>query len=164
MERNQEEAALKIRVNVKRLGKKKATVETADYEIIGRPQTVRELICSVAEAEVNAYNRRYEEAHSKENLQADGEGHQEPGILGWLTKKEMEDQARSGKIGLRVNYGEKKAELQKAQDNAVQCFEDGIYRIFLDGQPLEELDGPIEITEESEFTFVRLVMLAGRMW
>jgi len=156
--------SLKIKVNVKRLGKKKASVETEDYEIVGCPQTVRELICAVVEAEVAAYNRRYEEAHSKKNLQADEEGHQEPGILGWLTKQEMEDQARSGKIGLRVNYGEKKADPEKAKGNAVQCFEDGIYRIFLDGQPLEELDGPIMVTEESEFTFVRLVMLAGRMW
>ncbi len=155
---------MKVKVNVKCLGKKRASVETAEYEIAGRPQTVRELICAVVEAEVAAYNRRYEEAHSRKNMRDDGEGHREPGILGWLTKQEMEDQARSGRIGLRVNYGEKKAELQKAQDNAVQCFEDGIYRIFLDGQPLEELDGRIEITEESEFTFVRLVMLAGRMW
>ncbi len=155
---------MKIKVNVKRLGKKKASVDTAEYEIAGRPQTVRELILSVVEAEVNAYNRRYEEAHGRENLRTDGEEDQEPGILGWLTRKEMEDQARSGKIGLGVNYGEKKADLKKAQNNAVQCFEDGIYRIFLDGQPLEELDGQIRITEQSEFTFVRLVMLAGRMW
>ncbi len=155
---------MKIKVNVKSLGKKRASVETAEYEIMSRPQTVRELICSVVEAEVAAYNRRYEEAHSRENLQTDGEGNKEPGILGWLTKREMENQAQSGKIGLRVNYGEKKADLTKAQDNALQSFEDGIYRIFLDGQPLEELDGRIRIMEESEFTFVRLVMLAGRMW
>lgn len=155
---------MKIKVNVKRLGKKKASVETAEYEIAGHPQTVRELILSVVESEVAAYNRRYEEAHSRENLQTDEEGNKDPGILGWLTRKEMEDQAQSGKIGLQVNYGEKKADLKKAQANAVQCFEDGIYRIFLDGQPLEELDGRIEITEQSEFTFVRLVMLAGRMW
>jgi len=146
------------------MGKKRASVETAEYEIAGCPRTVRELICAVVEAEVAAYNRRYEEAHSGEHLQDDGEGHREPGILGWLTKQEMEDQAQSGKIGLRVNYGEKKADAKQAQDNALQSFEDGIYRIFLDGQPLEEADGQIAVTEESEFTFVRLVMLVGRMW
>ncbi len=155
---------MKIKINVKRLGKKKASIETAEYEIMGHPQTVRELILSVVESEAAAYNQRYEEAHSRKNLQADGEGNEEPGILGWLTRKEMEDQAQAGKIGLRVNYGEKKADLKKAQDHAVQCFEDGIYRIFLDQQPLEELEGRIEITEQSEITFVRLVMLAGRMW
>ena len=81
-----------------------------------------------------------------------------------LTKEEMEDKSQSGKIAFGVNYGEKKAELSKAQENAVQCFEDGIYRIFLDEEPLENLDDGIFITEESVFTFVRLTMLAGRMW
>jgi len=155
---------LKIRVNLKRLGKKKASVETTEYEIQGHPRTVRELILAVVEAEVGAYNERYENARKKENLQTGQDGKEEPGLLGWLTKKEMDDQAQAGKIGLRVNYGEKKADLKEAKENAIQCFEDGIYRIFLDGEPLEELDGEIGITEESEFTFVRLVMLAGRMW
>lgn len=35
---------------------------------------------------------------------------------------------------------------------------------FLNEIPLETLEEKIEITEESIFTFVRLTMLAGRMW
>lgn len=155
---------MKIRVNVKRIGKRRQSVEESFYEISGKPETVRELILAVVEAEVNSYNQRYEEAHSQANLGTDREGQKEPGILGWLTKKEMEDQAQSGKIGLRVNYGEKKADLEEAGENAIQSFEDGIYRIFMDERPLEELEERIEVTEHTVFTFVRLVMLAGRMW
>lgn len=54
--------------------------------------------------------------------------------------------------------------MEKARVNAVQCFEDGIYRVFMDGRGLEELDEGIVVTEESVFTFVRLTMLTGRMW
>ena len=62
------------------------------------------------------------------------------------------------------SHGEKEADVQEAQENALQCFEDGIYRIFMDGTPLESLDDTIAITDHSVFTFVRLTMLAGRMW
>lgn len=34
----------------------------------------------------------------------------------------------------------------------------------MDDKPLEELDEDIQVTEEQVFTFVRLTMLAGRMW
>lgn len=81
-----------------------------------------------------------------------------------MTREEIEDKAEAGKISFGTVYGDRKADFKKAQDNAIQCFEDGIYRIFLDNRPLESLDEPIEITGETVFTFVRLTMLAGRMW
>ena len=85
-------------------------------------------------------------------------------ILSYLTKGEIDDRAAAGKISFGVNYGEYKADLRKAQENALQCFADGIYRIFLDEKSLEDLDEIISIRDDSVFTFVRLTMLAGRMW
>ena len=49
-------------------------------------------------------------------------------------------------------------------NHAIQSFEDGIYRIFLDDRALEQLEEKILLTEGSSLTFVRLTMLAGRMW
>ena len=139
---------MKINVNLKSIGKRRGAVKPVTYEIPGHPGTVRELIYAVTQTGVEEYNQRVE----------NGE------LLSYLTKEEMDEKARAGKIGFGVNYGEKKAGLLAAQENAIQCFEDGIYRIFQDGEPLEVLDDPIFITEESVFTFVRLTMLAGRMW
>lgn len=139
---------MKIHVNLKSVARRKQSVEPAVYEIRGCPSTVRELILAVTETGVEEYNRRME--NSK--------------LLTCLTRAEIEEKAQAGKIGFGVNYGEKKAGLEAAQENALQCFEDGIYRIFLDGKPLEALDERISVTEESVFTFVRLTMLAGRMW
>lgn len=139
---------MKINVNLKSIGRRKASVKPEVYEIKGNPATLRELILAVTETGVEEYNQRME--HSE--------------LLSCLTKEEIDDKAKAGKIGFGVNYGENKAELSAAQANAIQCFEDGIYRVFQDGQSLEALDETISITEESTFTFVRLTMLAGRMF
>lgn len=139
---------MKIKVNLKSIGKRKQSVKTVVYEIPGHPGSVRELICAVTAAGVEEYNRRMESSE----------------LLHYLTNEEIADMAQAGKVSFGVNYGEKKADLTKAQENAIQCFEDGIYRIFLNEEPLEVLEEKIHITEESIFTFVRLTMLAGRMW
>ncbi|MCM1044089.1 MAG: hypothetical protein NC417_01135 [Candidatus Gastranaerophilales bacterium] len=139
---------MEIRVNVKAVGKRKNSVKPVIYEIGSAPSTVRELILAVTETGVLEYNRRQE---SSELLQC-------------LTGEEIEDRAAEGKISFGVNYGEKRADIKQAQENAVQCFLDGIYRIFLDDVPLTSLDEEICVSEESVFTFVRLTMLAGRMW
>lgn len=141
---------MQIKVSLKSIGKKQQSVEPVPYEIQGCPSTVRELILAVTEAEVNTYNKRVDAPQLLAHLT--------------LTKEEIEDQAQAGRISFGADYGGKKADLSKARENAIQCFEDGIYRIFLDNQPLEQLEDQIEITEQSVFTFVRLTMLAGRMW
>lgn len=137
-----------INVNLKSITKQSKFVKPTAYEIEGCPATVRELILAVTAAGVAEYNERVENSR----------------LLRCLTREEIDDKAQAGRIGFGVNYGEKKAKLAAAQENAIQCFEDGIYRIFLDGKPLEALEDGIFITKESEFTFVRLTMLAGRMW
>lgn len=139
---------MNIHVNLKSIGGKKSSVKPVVCRINGHPGTLRELILAVTEAGVEEYNRRMEASD----------------LLSCLTREEIEDKARTGKVAFGVNYGERKAELPEAQENAIQCFEDGIYRVFQDGEPLEALDGPVSVTEDSVFTFVRLTMLAGRMW
>lgn len=139
---------MEIKVNLKSVGRRRQSVKTVSYEIEGCPATVRELILAVVETGVKEYNHRMESSE----------------ILAYLTKEEIEDKAEAGKVSFGVNYGEKRAELVKAGENAIQCFEDGIYRIFMDEEPLEDLDREIQISENSTFTFVRLTMLAGRLY
>lgn len=139
---------MKLNVNLKKIGKKQHSVQTVTYEIPGNPGNVRELIEAMVRTCVEQYNQRPEES----------------GLLSCLTKDEIEDSARTGKVGFGVNYGNKTADAGQAIDNAIQSFEDGIYRIFLDDRGLEALDEEITVKEESSLTFVRLTMLAGRMW
>lgn len=139
---------MQIKINLKQIGKKKNSIQEVTYEIPFTPHCVRDLIEAVSETCVNTYNDRVESSE----------------ILKCMTKEELECQALAGKISFGINYGKQKAELIPAVNEALQSFEDGIYRIFMDDQALTALDQQIHITEESRFTFVRLVMLAGRMW
>ncbi|MCI8662704.1 MAG: hypothetical protein HFG69_05500 [Hungatella sp.] len=142
---------MEIKVNIKSMGKRKQSVEPVMYDLpLGEKGvfTVRQLVTELTRAGVEDYNRRIEE----------------PEILKCLTKENIEDQAKGGKVSFGVIYGEKEADFQKAADNAIQCFEDGIYRIFLDERPLESLEEEIRVTDENTFTFVRLTMLTGRLW
>ena len=142
---------MEIKVNIKSMAKRRHSVEPVVYDLpLGGEGTftVRQLVTELTRAGVEDYNRRLEQ----------------PEILKCLTRENIEDQAQSGKVSFGVIYWEKEADFQKAADNAIQCFEDGIYRIFLDDKPLESLVEEIRVTEENTFTFVRLTMLTGRLW
>ena len=139
---------MKVLVNMKKLGSRRNSITQVPYELESAPDTVRELITQMVSVCVRDYNTRME---NKE-------------LLNNLSMKEMEDQAAAGKISFGVNYGETQAEENKAIENALQCFEDGIYRIFCGTKQLQSLEEKITLTEECELTFVRLTMLAGRMW
>ena len=43
-------------------------------------------------------------------------------------------------------------------------FQDGLFRVFLGDTELTELDEQLELQEGDTVTFIRLTMLAGRMW
>lgn len=139
---------MKVLVNMKKLGSRRNSITQVPYELEPVPTTVRELIIQMVSICVHDYNTRMESQELLKNL----------------SQAEMEDKAAAGKISFGVNYGEKKAEEDKAIANALQCFEDGIFRIFCGTEQLQQLEDTITLTEESELTFVRLTMLAGRMW
>lgn len=139
---------MEILVNMKKLGKRKNSIEKVPYQLNRTPATVRQLIEEMVSVCVADYNRRMESQELLKNL----------------SLEEMEDQAAGGKISFGVNYGEKKADAVQAVENALQCFEDGIYRIFQGTKQLENLEDPVDLAVGCEITFVRLTMLAGRMW
>lgn len=52
-------------------------------------------------------------------------------MLKYLTSEEMEDKAAAGKVGFEANYNGRPAAETEAIINALQSYEDGIFRIFL---------------------------------
>lgn len=89
------------------------------------------------------------------------------GIRRWrpyCQRKSMEEQAGAGKITFGLSLQDKVPDYRRAAENACQCFEDGIAVVFLDGKKLEGLEEKISLRENSELVFVRMTMLAGRMW
>ena len=140
---------MQVQVNVKRIGKRRNAIETKPYEI-GAVRSIGELIAAFVTAEVARFNERA----------AAGET-----ALRYLTNEEVADAATVGKIGFGTDYNGKVQDLAAAITNAHQSFEDGIYRIFINGVEVgDALSAPIALRENDAVTFVRLTMLAGRMW
>ncbi len=139
---------MELNVNVKSVSGKKNRITTIPVTYSRDEMTVRELIEETVQFCVSDYNKR------KEN----GE------LLRALLPQEIEDKAAQGKISFGVIYGEKDADLKKATDDAVGAFSDGVVAIFADERRLESLDEELKLSEIQSLTFIKLIMLAGRMW
>lgn len=139
---------MELNVNVKSVSGKKNKITTIPVTYSRDEMTVRELIEETVRYCVNDYNNR------KEN----GE------LLRALLPQEIEDKAAQGKISFGMVYGEKDADLKKATDDAIEAFADGVVAIFADEKRLENPDEELKLNEIQSLTFIKLVMLAGRMW
>ena len=140
---------MQVQVNVKRIGKRRNAIETRPYEI-GEVHDVGGLVAAFVTVEVTRFNARAEVGET---------------ALRYLTNEEIADAATVGKIGFGTDYNGQVQDLTAAIENARQSFEDGIYRIFINGDEVgDALDTPVMLRENDEITFVRLTMLAGRMW
>ena len=140
---------MQVQVNVKRIGKRRNAIEPRPYEI-GEVRDVGGLIAAFVTAEVTRFNERAMVGET---------------VLRYLTSEEVADAATVGKIGFGADYNGKVQDTAAAIENARQSYEDGIYRIFINGEePASDLGAPVALAENDEITFVRLTMLAGRMW
>ncbi len=138
-----------LKINLKQIGERKQKIAPIDFEYHPVPKTVRELIIQTVTSYVASFNERIRE----------GENNAKP-----LSRNQITDMAQIGKIAFGINYGGKEQSLHKAVENALQSFEDGIYRVFLNNSELENLDDNIYLKENDSLTFIKLTMLAGRMW
>lgn len=139
---------MKIYIQIKAAGKRRPVLERVPYELPDSVSTLRELLTDLVRQEVKTYNRKGTDVQ----------------MLPFLTKEEVEDQAAVGKVGFGRIYSDRKADPGRAVENAVQCFSDGLVRVFQNEEEREQLDLPLVIREADCFTFIRLTFLAGRMW
>lgn len=141
---------MKLIINVKAAGRKHAILEKQHAEIddLGNNPSVQELITAVVKQQVNAYNSKPFEKN----------------VLPFLTSEQIEGQTASGKVGFGSIYNEQKADPAKAQEAALQAFEDGMYAVFADERELTKLSELVALTPETVITFIRLTFLAGSYW
>lgn len=139
---------MKIYIRIKAAGKRRPVLDNVLYELPDTISTLRELLTELVRQEVEAYNKKGTDVK----------------MIPFLTREEVEEQAFAGKVGFGRIYSEKKADFAKAVENAIQCFSDGLVRVFQNEDELEQLDSRIEIREADCFTLIRLTFLAGRMW
>ena len=109
-----------------------------------KPETLRELLVGLTELGVKDYNARKDEG----------------GLLPFLTKEAIANQAVQGKVSFGV-HGGATADAKQAVENTIQSFEDGIYRVFAGNEELTGLNDKLSWREGLVFTLIRLTMLSG---
>lgn len=139
---------MKIYIQMKAAGKRRPVLDHIPYELPDHVSTLRGLLTELVRIEVERYNEKGTDVQ----------------VVPYLTKEEIEDRAEAGKVDFGRIYSEKRADTAKAVENALQCFEDGLVRVFQNDRELDQLDGPVQIQEEDRFTLIRLTFLAGRLW
>ena len=138
---------MQILIRVKAVGKRRDVLEKMPYDVPEGIKTATELITYIVKENVRVYNEKSIDAS----------------ILPYLTQTEYEQGEHIGKIGFGDRKNERMQEESEAVKNALQCYKDGIYRVIINETEIHD-DGHIELKENDTVTFIRLVMLAGRLW
>lgn len=139
---------MQIYIRVKTAGNRRDQLSPTPYYLPDSICSLRQLLTAVVELEVDRYN------------------HKEPGAqqIPYLGADQIEAQAQAGKVSFGRIFSDRKVRKEDAVPHAIQCWEDGLVRVFLDGVELRELDGSLTIQEGAQLTFLRFTFLAGRIW
>ncbi|CRK84777.1 hypothetical protein [Neobacillus massiliamazoniensis] len=141
---------MNIYISLKSLAKRKNFITKQPYELQKKPNTLRELITQVVTQNFEQFNNKA--------------SNPETPLINFLSHSDIEQQIQAGKVGFQTLYNDKQANLARAIEIAIQAFEDGLYRMFINDEEAEQLDTPLEVTEDAEVVFIRLTMLTGLMW
>jgi len=139
---------MNVSIKLKSAGKRRPVLNSVPYTLPDDISTLRQLIEAVVRQEVDKYNNR-----GINNM-----------LIPFLTETEISDQSTVGKVGFGRLYSDKKADLEKALETAMQGFEDGLFRVAAGEKEITKLDEPLDLRENDTLTFIRLTFLAGRLW
>ncbi|MCI3936531.1 hypothetical protein MQX03_04930 [Chryseobacterium aahli] len=144
---------MEIKVIVKQLGKKHPVLAEQKLDIDYNEVNIslENLLKLVVQQQVEVFNAKSFELEDEDYAKIPTENY-----LNILTD--------TGKIGFGSIYNQKKADLQKAQENALQAFEDGMFAVFYNDEQLENISQNINLNLDHTFTFIRLTFLAGSYW
>ncbi|MDR2471008.1 MAG: hypothetical protein LBD09_02725 [Treponema sp.] len=138
---------MEIFIRVKAAGKRRDMLEKRPAEIPDTVDGAEKLIEHLVRENVRSYNEKKADAP----------------LFRYLSREELTDGADAGKIGFGDRKNEQPQDEEAAVQNALQCFADGIYRVLINDA--EALPGvPLAPRQGDTVTFIRLVMLAGRLW
>lgn len=138
---------MQVYVRMKIVGKRRAALAKVPFEAPDNLKNVEELITYIVKENVRKYNEKGAD----------------DSLIDCLTQAEFERGEGQGKIGFRDRMNANNQDEAKAVANAIQCFKDGIYKILIEDQEVT-WENEFELKENDTVTFIRLVMLAGRLW
>lgn len=144
---------MEIKVTVKQLGKKHPVLSEQKIDIAYDDSNIslENLLKLIVQQQVEAFNAKSFELEDEDYTKIPTDNY-----LNILTD--------TGKVGFESIYNLKKADVQKAQENAIQAFEDGMFAVFYNDEQFEDLTQTINLDLQHTFTFIRLTFLAGSYW
>jgi hypothetical protein len=137
---------MELRLQLKRLGKKK--VKEVPFTLEENPQNLEELLIACVKNQVEAFNAKRTEVN----------------VIGFLSPAEIQEKAHSGKIEFGELANTDLADLQKAIDNVLLAFQDGLFLVFVDDNEITALETPLELHSQSVIAFIRMTFLVGTYW
>ena len=141
---------MKLNFSVKQLGKKRAFIDHVHIEIPlpHNPLSLEALLTALVTQQVSAYNQRKAEKS----------------LISFLSEKQVANQLNTGKVSFGDSYNDQDANLEKAIENVLQAFQDGLIAFFLNEDQIEDLQTPLTLDTSSHITIIRLTFLAGSFW
>ena len=136
-----------VYIKVKSLSKHKPVIDGIPFKITGEVTSVNSLIELIVLQNVREYNNQLTETR----------------ILPYLIGDEVSNGELIGKISFNERKNENNQDADEAVKNALQCFNDGIFRMFVNDVEYTAGD-ELTIRDGDGVVFVRLTMLAGRLW
>jgi hypothetical protein len=142
-----------INVQAKVIGKKRPlipnwVIPVSDEWQLGHSIRLRDWIKLVVRQEVESFHKRQAEKR----------------FTRVLTQEQVKSAAEAGKVDTAAHQVEDPdsiVDFNQAISNALTAFEDGFYYVFINGVQVEHLDEEVNLTAESQVTFLCLVPLAG---
>lgn len=151
---------MRIFFEQKKPGRTRQDIATVAVDVEGKPETVGQLIEATVRSMVAAFNRRAADAPTD----PDSDITPAPYGSGSLEETEIARLAETGRVVFGIVYNGNTADPDKAVEDALLAYDDGLFRMFLNAKPLVNKDDAINLNEGDLVTVVRLTMLAGRMW
>ncbi len=138
---------MNIKIRIKQIGSRRDKIGVVPFMIENRPDTVAALITECVKTLVALQKGRINKSELKP-----------------FSEAELEAMSEVGKIAFGELFNKKEADPDEAVGNALKAYEDGLFRIFIDEAEAGSLNDSIEIRDDSIVTFIKLTMLAGRLW
>jgi ssRNA-specific RNase YbeY (16S rRNA maturation enzyme) len=85
-------------------------------------------------------------------------------ILSFLSPTDISGQLQTGKVDFAAITNMTMANQQKAIDDALLAFKDGLFLVFVNDEEIRTLDAALLLSEDSEIAFIRMTFLTGTYW
>ncbi|KOP72182.1 hypothetical protein AMS59_18265 [Lysinibacillus sp. FJAT-14745] len=132
----------------KTIGKKSRKLQKIPFTIEEPVHTLKDLLTQLVTQEVHNYNEKALDTP----------------LHIYITDQQLEEAAQHGKVHFGEKQNATKQSVEQAIATVLQAFEDELFLVLQNEEQLNSLIAPLAIREDDVFTFIKLTMLAGRIW